>query len=101
MPRKTETEIAVAVMKIAAQQPDQIATFKKCRHQIPNIITLDPEDRAPSPTRSGEQMWEQQIRNIRSHHEADGNYIKEGYLEHIPDTGYKITEKGQKLLENA
>ena len=101
MPKKscsTEADIARAVLLIAFQEPTGIATFNKMRANLPSVIDLSDEDLAPSLTRNGEKLWEQQIRNIKSHYEADGNFIFEGYLEHVPYKGYRITEKGRKNL---
>jgi hypothetical protein len=44
-------------------------------------------------------MWEQKVRNIKSHSEAPGNFICEGYLEHVPDVGHRVTEAGKKLAK--
>ena len=54
----------------------------------------------PSLTRKNEAIWEQQIRNIRSHHNASENFIQKGYLKHVPKVDYRITNKGRKYLEN-
>ena len=43
-------------------------------------------------------MWHQLIRNIRSHHDVDGNFIERGLLEHVSRRGYRATELGRKLL---
>jgi hypothetical protein len=42
-------------------------------------------------------MWEQEVRNIKSHFESPSNYIYEGYLEHVPGVGYRVTDRGLKL----
>jgi len=94
--RSTEADIARAILLIANQDPNGIATFKKIRALLPSVMDLSTEDRASSLTRNGEKLWEQQIRNIKSHFEAEGNFIFEGYLQHIPYKGYQITEKGRK-----
>jgi hypothetical protein len=44
-------------------------------------------------------MWEQKIRNIKSHYEAAGNFIYEGYLEHVRGAGYRVTAKGKGLVK--
>ena len=43
-------------------------------------------------------MWQQIVRNIKSHHESENNFIKKGYLTHIPRVGYKITPAGADYL---
>jgi adenine-specific DNA methylase len=99
-PRVTENEVAHAALQIAAGQNNGIATFPKMKKEIRNILNLSAGDRRQSITRPREQVWEQLIRNIKSHSKSDGNYIKDGYLEHVPRSGYRITVKGKKLLNN-
>jgi hypothetical protein len=41
-------------------------------------------DLAPSLTRTGEAIWEQQVRNITSHKKSPGNAIYEGRLVAVP-----------------
>lgn len=96
--RVTEEEISIGVVKIAAKQNDLIATFDILRNEIPNYVKLSSQDRAPSDTRNGEELWEQIVRNIQSHHDIEGNFIYEGYLEHILRTGYRVTQTGLKLV---
>lgn len=93
--RITEAEIAFAIVQIAKANPNGIATFDDCRSQIPNIVSLSPQDLAQSLTRPNEAMWEQQIRNVQSHHKDEGNYICEGFLEHVPGVGYRVTNAGR------
>jgi len=94
----TENEIAFGVLQIAATQTTDIASFQKLRKEIPNYVSLTDADWEPSITRNGEPMWHQIVRNVKSHHEEDGNFINSGYLEHIPRVGYKATKLGLKYL---
>jgi hypothetical protein len=96
----TEEEVAMLTVEIAAEQPDGIATFDQLRREIPHRYNLSAADRAQSWTRPNEAMWEQKVRNIKSHFEAPGNYISEGYLEHVRDVGYRVTEAGKKLVKS-
>lgn len=100
MVRANERRIGVAIMKIAASQPNSVATFPRIKKEVPNLINLSQEDWAPSKTRNGEPMWHQIVRNIKSHYTAEGNLINDGYIEHIPRVGYKITESGKNFLRN-
>lgn len=93
-----EKEIAIAVMKIAKQKSSGLATFQELYDEIPNRIALTSDDLAPSQTRNGEPMWHQIVRNIQSHHEAEGNAISEGWLEHVPNTGFRITAAGRNKV---
>lgn len=99
MARKDETEIALGVMRVAAGQKSGLATFGRSRAEMPSFMNFSAEDNALSGTRSGETMWHQQVRNIRSHHGADGNAIDRGHLEHVPRIGYRITDAGRKHLQ--
>lgn len=98
--RATESKISMGVLRVAASEPNGVATFHKLRKEIPNIVTLTDEDRAASLTRNGEELWEQIMRNIKSHSETEGNIICEGYAEHIPRVGYRITDSGRRYLAN-
>lgn len=97
--RATETQIALAALRVAAGQPEGIASFARLKREIPELIKLSAEDLERSQTRPNEAMWEQQIRNIKSHHQTEGNYICEGYLRHIPKVGYEATEGGRLHLK--
>jgi hypothetical protein len=95
MSRVTENEVAFAIVQIAKATPNGIATFAMCKQEVPNHLSLSADDLAGSVTRPNEAMWEQQIRNIQSHHASEGNYINEGYLIHVPGTGYRVTDAGK------
>ena len=84
MPRKTEAEIADAVVAILRDRSSGRATIADLIDEIPNRLTLSPEDLAQSPTRQNEKVWEQQVRNITSHKNSPGNAICEGRLVAIP-----------------
>lgn len=99
--RATENQIAFAVLQIAANQPNGIATFPRMKRDIPNYINLSAGDRQQSNTRRNEEIWEQLIRNIKSHDQTPGNFICEGYLEHVPKSGYRITEAGRRFLNRS
>src|SRR6185437_1863322 len=102
MPRKkaidriTESEVAFAICQIAKTAPSGVVSFARCKREIPDYLKLSAADRRVSTTRPNEQMWEQQIRNIKSHSDAEGNYICEGYLQHVPKVGYEVTEAGKR-----
>lgn len=83
MARITEFEIAEIVVAILEDGSGE-ATIAELVAQIPNRVTLSAEDLAPSPTRPGEALWEQQVRNITSHKNSPGNAIHDGKLVAIP-----------------
>lgn len=100
MPRKTEMEMALGVMQIAAARPDHLATFRRCRAEMPGFMNFSQADNALSGTRPGETMWHQQVRNIKSHDGTGSNAIGAGWLQHVPRTGYRITAGGLAHLAN-
>lgn len=100
MPKDAEDRISKGVLKIADANPKGLASFRRCRIEIPNYVALTAGDSAPSTTRPGEPMWHQIVRNIKSHAGEDSNYITLGYLEHVPRTGYRITSAGRAKLAN-
>jgi hypothetical protein len=84
MARITEAEIADIVVAILEDTPGGEASIAEIVAEIPNRVRLSPEDLAPSPTRAGESLWEQQVRNITSHKGSPGNAIYDGKLIAIP-----------------
>lgn len=95
----TEEEVARLVVEIASEQRDGIAAFSRIRREVPQRYELSAADLTQSEKRPNEAMWEQKMRNIKSHFETPGNFIYEGYLDHVPGVGYRVTEKGRKLLK--
>jgi hypothetical protein len=84
MARITESEIAEIVVEILQDRPNGSASIADLVDEIPNRVTLSAQDLAMSPSRSNERVWEQQVRNIVSHKNAQGNAIFEGKLVAIP-----------------
>lgn len=79
MSRITEAEIAEVVISILEDSGPERSISQLVR-EIPNRITLSADDLADSPTRPGEAIWEQQVRNITSHKNSPGNAIHDGKL---------------------
>lgn len=94
----TEQEVAIAMMHVLAGRHIGRATFQQLKQEIPAYLNLSEEDLAQSETRPNEPMWEQKLRNIKSHSETEGNVICEGYVEHISRTGYQITDSGRLYI---
>jgi len=92
-----ERDIAIGVMQIAASRGG-LCTFKRAYQEIPNYVSLSPDNLAASVTRPGEVMWQQLVRNIKSHDKTPGNFIADGLLEHVPNVGYRITVAGTRFL---
>jgi len=96
--RVTEAEVAIAALRIATTRPNSIVTFHRLRKEIPDYVRLSAADRKQSETRLNEELWEQLIRNIKSHYDVQGNIICEGYAIHVPRVGYQITDSGRRYL---
>ncbi len=97
MSRITEAQIGEAALKVAATKPNGEASIADLKKEIPDHVNLSAEDQVQSVTRPNEEMWEQQIRNLVSHRNAEGNIIQEGYAEYI-DGGIRITDVGRKRV---
>lgn len=96
--RTTEYDLSVAVLRILLTRPDGAATLPELREELPRHIVFTDGDLEFSPTRPGERLWEQLLRNIQSHHASPGNFIYEGFLRHIEGGGYAITEAGREFI---
>lgn len=97
--RSTEHEISMAVLRYLSTIPSGRATISQIKRHLGNFIQLTGPDLEQSLTRLNERVWEQQVRNIVSHRETEGNFIAEGYLSHSPRS-LEITESGRRHLEN-
>ena len=94
MAKTSEPKLGLAVMQILAASPDGEATVRTLIKEAPNYIKLTAEDKEPSLTRPAEQMWEQRIRNLKSHYKVRGNVISEGFVAHIGPGRYLLTKAG-------
>ena len=101
MPRKhgrtTERQVSIAVLKVLRTKPNHSATLEELRDEVPQFLDLADGDLAPSETRPGENLWEQLLRNIQSHHDSKNNFIRLGYLRSIGG-GYRATTEGLEFL---
>jgi hypothetical protein len=94
----TEDEVALIAIEVGMEHPFGIASYSALRKEVPKRHHLSAMDLQQSVKRPREKMWEQKIRNIKSHYKSEGNFIFAGYLTHIPRVGYKVTDKGRKLV---
>jgi hypothetical protein len=101
MSRITEDEIAIAVLHILAAQPNGRATVRKLKAEVPNYVRLSSHDQAGSFTRIHEEIWEQQVRNLKSHSDTPGNIFHEGYVVHIARGVWEITNAGRRRIARA
>jgi len=100
MVKTTEWLIGIAVMRVLATCPNGEATVRYLIQHVPDYVTLMKEDRERSWTRPNEEMWEQQVRNLKSHGKTRGNVIAEGYVQHVGWGRYRLSEAGWRYLRN-
>ena len=98
--RLREREARVLVLKIAASQPERSATIGKLREEIPEYFDLSPADKAHSPSRKNEALWQIVVRNtISSHTTGMRTIFAQGWAKKIPD-GLKVTRRGMDYLNS-
>lgn len=100
MAKTPEAQIGLAVMQVLAAEPNGEATVKKLVKRVPEFVKLTDEDRQASETRIHEEVWEQRVRNLKSHDKTPGNVIAEGYVAHVGRGRYRLTDAGWLHLKN-
>jgi len=100
MAKTSESEIGRAVMQILANQPNREASVQTMIKRMPGQLNLTEDDLKPSETRPNEVIWEQRVRNLRSHHKTVGNVIAEGFVERVGRGRYRLTDAGLLHLKN-
>lgn len=93
--RVTEAEVGKAVLHILDEYVE--ASISTLKRELPKHLRLSDADRRASITRPGEQMWEQQVRNLVSHRATAGNVICEG-LVHYRQHRLAITDRGRAKI---
>jgi len=88
------------VLRILAAQPNGAATVRVIKRELPNLVKLSADDQAGSITRLNEELWEQQVRNLRSHKNTPGNPFAEGFMELVVRGRWQITDAGRLHLKN-
>ncbi len=101
MARITEVEVGHAVLQILASRSNGRATVRVLKSEIPNYLTLSAEDQAGSDTRTNEEIWEQQVRNLKSHKNTDGNIFQSGYVVSVGRGVWQITDSGRRRIAKA
>jgi hypothetical protein len=98
--RLREREARVLVLKIAASQPERVATIDKLREEIPKYFDLSTVDNTRSPSRKNEKLWQIVIRNTMSSHTSGSRTIfAQGWARKIPN-GLKVTRRGMDYLNS-
>ena len=72
MAKTSEPKLGLAVMQVLLASPDSEATVRTLINKAPNYVRLTAQDKEQSPTRPAEQMWEQRVRNLKSHYNENG-----------------------------
>jgi hypothetical protein len=100
MARASEGQIGLATLQILSSSPMGEASLTDVKRKIPDMIALSTKDKAQSPTRANEQIWEQQVRNLVSHRTAEGNIFAEGFAVYEEGKPLRITEAGRQHLKH-
>ena len=74
--RVNEEAMAKAVRRILITRPKQAASYAELRDLIPKRVHLSLGDRAKSPTRPGEALWMQVLRNLSCHIENHDGFVR-------------------------
>lgn len=92
--RLEEAEVNRVVLEILAGQPNGRATVKTIRAEVPNHVRLTSGDQTDSITRENEELWEQQVRNLKSHENVPGNVFHEGLVRWVRRGVWELTDAG-------
>ena len=100
MVRVQEPNIGKAVLDILASQPNGRATVATIKKELPKHVTLSSSDQKGSITRTNEELWEQQVRNLRSHKNTPGNIFAEGYVRWVSRGVWELTDAGRAKISS-
>ena len=100
MAKTSEPALGLAVMQVLASQPNGTASVRTLIKHVPENVRLTEQDREVSEKRPNEQMWEQRVRNLKSHDKAAGNVIGEGFVDRPKRGTYRLTEAGWLHLQH-
>lgn len=100
MAKTSEPKLGLAVMQILATRENGEAIMRTLIRYVPDYVNLSVEDHTLSGPRPGEEMWEQRVRNLKSHDKAAGNVIGEGFVKRIGHGRYRLTKTGRSHLKN-
>ena len=101
MSRIAEDEIGMAVLNILTTRPRGRATVRQLIEEVPKHVSLSPEDQTESSTRSKEEVWEQKVRNLKSHGTRPGNIFHEGFVVQVSRGLWEITGIGRRHVAKA
>jgi hypothetical protein len=81
--------------------PNGEATVAQIKKELPDHIALSADDQVGSETRTNEELWEQQVRNLKSHDKTDGNIFHDGLAEVVSRGVWRITRAGRAIIAAA
>lgn len=101
MAKTSERGLGLAVLQVLASRPGGEADVRTLLRYIPDYINLTAEDHEPSGSRPGEEMWEQRVRNLKSHDKSAGNVIGAGFVVRVGRGRYRLSDAGRGHLKAA
>ena len=101
MAKTLEGKLGLAVMQVLDDCPNYEATVRTLIKNVPNHMKLTADDQLQSATRPNEEMWEQRVRNLKSHSGTPGNVIAEGFVLPLGRGRYRLTPAGLSHLQNS
>jgi hypothetical protein len=87
-------------MKVLATKAGGEATVRTLVAEVPDFLKLSEQDLAQSATRQNEAVWEQRVRNLKSHDKTPGNVIAEGFVYQVRRGRYGLTAAGWSHLKH-
>jgi hypothetical protein len=93
--RIEEAEINKVAVCVMADHATGKMKVGEIRAELPNYARLSSKDHTDSETRNREHLWEQQVRNLKSHDKNTGNIFCEGYVEWVRRGVRQLTESGR------
>lgn len=100
MAKTSEPAFGLAVMQVLAGKPNGETNVQSLIRGVPGVLKLTAQDTEPSLTRPNEQVWEQRVRNLKSHDGTPGNVIAEGFVAHVGRGRYALTTAGWSHLKH-
>lgn len=101
MARVSERHVGLTVLRILAERPNGEATVEVLKAELPKHLALSAEDQEGSQTRTNEEIWEQQVRNLKSHEKTAGNIFHDGLVETVARGVWRITAAGRAVITAA
>jgi hypothetical protein len=98
--RITEAEVGFAILKILGKCPEGAVSVEKLKRELPKYLKLSDADQTPLDIRAAEEIWEQQVRKLKSHDTTAGNVFAEGFVVAVSKGIWKITDAGTLQLDH-